>query len=575
MMWLMLNRFNWLKFAVAALIVLWGNSFSTAEEVNQPTNSILIRSITVDGKAVRFRQNGSATLGPSPHAILFHIEPNSGVKEPPVRLRYRLEGYESEWHDRRGQMGLSIRFYDNSGDMISEQTFWVQDESVGWTRSFITSPLIHRRETLVVPPHTDKIMAVVTSAGPKDTVGVYAVADLTVSKTSSNALPVVLIRSPFEQPRASITKLGPEGWVRDGTHPSMARIVGIGQGHATDAFVIMDDDPIGHAEWHNDFLTAPKVSPGDQIVVEWNEMYSIGSGSLFDVSYGRLASGKYKFRVEEVDLLGCPTGRKTSLAVFVPPPLWKLPWFWVTVLVGAMTLIIGTNRYFVWRRMQREMARLRNQRVIEGERLRIARDIHDDLGTRVTQISLLSAMAGDNPKIHQETRMEFAEISRMSRDLISALYETVWAVNPENDNLEALGNYICQMVTKLAENASFHCRFNMERLPRDIEVPSQTRHSISMVVKEAIHNIIKHAAASLVTIQITFSVGVLTISIKDNGRGFQAGDHRGGSGLSNMEQRLKDIGGTCSINSRVDGGTEVILQLNIRQQTDPVRPMMK
>ena len=571
----MLNRFKWLSFPIAALIILWGNSFSRADDFDQPTNSILIRTVTVDGKVVRFRQNGSATLRSSPHSVLFHVEPNDAAKRPPVRLRYRLDGYESEWHDRRGQMGLTVRFYDNSGDMISEKTYWVQDESVGWTKSFVTSPLIHRRETMVVPPHTDKIMAVITSAGPKDTVGVYAVADLTVSKISGNALPIVLIRSPFEQPRSSVTKQGPDGWVRDGTHPSMARIVGIGQGHATDAFVIMDDDPIGHAEWHNDFLTAPQVSPGDQIVVEWNEMYSIGSGSLFDVNYGKLAPGKYKFQVEEVDLLGCPTGLKTSLAIFVPPPLWKLPWFWVTIFVGAMTLTIVANRYIVWHRMQREMARLRNQRVIEGERLRIARDIHDDLGARVTQISLLSAMAGDNPDIQPETRSEFAEISRMSRDLVSALYETVWAVNPENDNLEALGNYICQMVTKLGENAGFHCRFNMERLPRDVEVPSQSRHSISMAVKEAVHNIIKHAAASRVTIQITFSAGVFTISIQDNGRGFQMGDHRSGSGLSNMEQRLKDIGGTCSINSRVDGGTEVVLQLNIRQQTDRVRPVMK
>jgi signal transduction histidine kinase len=564
----MLNRIKWLTFSLAALIVLWGNSFSAAEDNDQSTNSILIRTITVDGKAVRFRQNSSASLGSSPHAVLFHVEPNAGVKEAPIRIRYRLQGYDNEWHDRRGQMGLSIRFYDNSGDMISEQIFWVQDESVGWTRSFITSSLIHRRETLVVPPHTDKVMVVVTSAGPKDTVGVYAVADLTVSKTSSNGLPVVLIRSPFEQPRAAITKQGPEGWVRDGTHPSMARIVGIGQGHATDAFVIMDDDPIGHAEWHNDFLTAPQVSPGDPIVVEWNEMYSIGSGAAFDANYGKLASGRYKFQVEEVDLLGNPTGLKTSLTVVVPPPLWKLPWFWATVLAGAMTLIIVTNRYIAWHRMQREMARLRNQRVIEGERLRIARDIHDDLGARVTQISLVSAMAGDNPNVQPETRTEFEEISRMSRDLISALYETVWAVNPENDNLEALGNYICQMVTKMGENAGFQSRFSMERLSRDVEVPSQTRHSISMAVKEAVHNIIKHAAASLVTIQITYDLEVLTISIHDNGRGFQMGDQRGGSGLSNMQQRLKDTGGTCTINSRVGGGTEVVLRLNIRRQTD-------
>ncbi len=558
---------------VVALVVLWGNCFSRAEDFDQPTNSILIQSISVDGKAVRFRQNGSVSLGSSPKAVSFAVEPNGGARKAPVRLRYRLEGHESEWHDRWGEMGLTIRFFDNLGDILSDQTFWVHDESVGWTGSFVTSPLIHRRETLVVPPHADKIMAVITSAGPADTVGTYVVADLTLSKISSNALPVILMHSPFDQPHASITKQGPEGWLRDGTHPTMAQIVGIGQGRATEAFAIIDDDSIGHAEWRNDVATAPTVSPGDQIAVEWNEMYSVGSGKGFEADYGKLSAGRYKFRVEGIDLLGNPTGTETSLVLFVPPPLWKLPWFWVSIFVGGMTMTIVTNRYVVWRRMQTEMARLRNQRVIEGERLRIARDIHDDLGARVTQISLLSAMAGDNPKIQQEAREEFTEISRISRDLISALYETVWAVNPEHDNLEALGNRICQMVTKLGESAGFHCRFIIERLPRDVEVPSQTRHSISMAAKEAVHNVIKHAAASLVTIHITFSLDLFTISIQDNGRGFQIGDNHRGSGLRNMDQRLKDMGGTCTISSRVGGGTEVVLQLNVRQPTRPVGPL--
>jgi signal transduction histidine kinase len=566
---LMPNRCRWIGILVAALIVLWGNHFSFAEKFDQSTNSIVIQSITVDGKAIRFRQNGSVRLGSSPDAVSFDIEPNGSgdARKAPVRFRYRLEGHENEWHDRWGEMGLTIRFFDNSGDIISDRTFWVHDESVGWTGSLVTSPLIHRREMLVVPPRADKVMAVITSAGPADTVGTYVIADLTVSKISSNTLPVILIGSPFDQPHVSITKLGPQGWVRDGTHPSMAQIVGIGPAHATDAFAIVDDDPIGHAEWHNDVETIPQVSPGDQIVVEWNEMYSIGSGKGFEVDYGKLTSGNYKFRVEGIDLLGNSTMSETSVAMVVPPPLWKLPWFWGTILAGAMTLIIVTNRYIIWHRMQREMARLRNQRVIEGERLRIARDIHDDLGARVTQISLLSAVAYDNPKIEQEVREEFAEISRISRDLISALYETVWAVNPEHDNLEALGNYICQMVTKLSENASFHCRFVIERLPRDVEVPSQTRHSVSMAVKEAVHNVIKHAGASLVTVQITFALDLLTIAIHDNGRGFQMSDNRRGSGLCNMEQRMKDMGGTCTINSRVGSGTEVVLRLNICRQT--------
>jgi signal transduction histidine kinase len=249
--------------------------------------------------------------------------------------------------------------------------------------------------------------------------------------------------------------------------------------------------------------------------------------------------------------------------VHVAPPFWET--FWCRGIAGitCLALVLASVRYINLRRMQREVARLKSQRIVEEDRLRIARDIHDDLGARISQISLLSATASDNLKNHQEVRAEFEKIYKISRDTISALYETVWAVNPENDNLEELGNYICQMVAKLGENASFQYRFIAQRLPRNVEVPSQIRHTISMAVKEAVHNTIKHASASLVTIQITFSMDVLTISVQDNGRGFETDSNRRGSGLDNMGQSLKKIGGTCSINSQVGGGTKVVLRLNI------------
>src|SRR5260370_4440416 len=106
----------------------------------------------------------------------------------------------------------------------------------------------------------------------------------------------------------------------------------------------------------------------------------------------------------------------------------------VTVLVAASLL---SGRYITWRRMRREMLRLNHQRMLEQERLRIAQDIHDDLGARVTQISLASAMAHSNSAFPDAARAAFDSTSQMSRDLVSALYETVWAFNPEKDNLDA------------------------------------------------------------------------------------------------------------------------------------------
>jgi signal transduction histidine kinase len=519
----------------------------------------------MDGNPVQIRRNGSVNLGSSPKNIAFTFGPIPNSKQAPVRIRYRLEGYEDNWHDEASEMDLTVRFYDQAGDITSEKTFGVSGDSAGWDGSLATSTLIHRRETLVVPPRASKVMVVISSAGPPDAVGVYVVANLVVSKSYDDRPSLILLQSPFDQqPYNSTANKPPQGWMRDGIHPSMAKIIQVGQSPAVSAFGILDDDPIGHAEWHNTLDSAPKVAPGDHLVVEWNEMYSIGAGSLNVASYDKLASGKYIFQVEGTDLIGKPTGIEASLTVQVPQPFWRMPWFWGTVFLMTVAAMFGTSRYVVWQRMHREMRRLKNQQALEQERLRIARDIHDDLGARVTEISLLSAMSQNNPAFSEKARGEFDRISQMSRELVSALYQTVWAVNPENDNLDALGNYLCQMVNQMCERVKVRCRFEVADMPREVPISSQTRHSITLAVKEAVHNVIKHAKASEVCIHLTFNENLLTILVQDNGCGFLLADDVAGHGLVNMRHRMEVVEGSCAIESNPGHGTMIYFRLVVR-----------
>ena len=204
------------------------------------------------------------------------------------------------------------------------------------------------------------------------------------------------------------------------------------------------------------------------------------------------------------------------------------------------------------------------QRVLEQERLRISQDIHDDLGARVTQISLLSAMAQKDSAFSDKARVEFEKISQMSQDLISALYETVWTVNPENDNLDAMVNYLCQRLNDLCTQAGLSCRLNISPIPNNVEISSRTRHNISMATREAVHNVTKHAKATQVTVYITFVEGVLTVSIHDDGCGFRPeGGNRGGHGLLNMQRRMEYIGGSCQIDSSPGKGTAVHFRVSI------------
>lgn len=532
----------------------------------EATNTLEIQSIIVNGKELPFRDKENVDLGSHPENVTFSFSAGTNGGKPPLRLRYMLEGYENDWHEQGSAMSLTVRFYNESGDMIRPELYPVNGQSPGWTGSLKSSQMTHRRETIVVPPQATRVLVVISSAGPPEAVGIYVVANLVVFKSSGSSGNLVLLQSSFDSEHDDHTNGDvPPGWMRDGINPSMAKIVKVGQDPQTLALAILDDDLTSHGEWHNVLQVAPVVTPGDSLVVEWNEMYSIGSGNLRPVSYEDLPAGNYRFRVHGVDIMGKMDGPEVAMDVFIPEPFWKKTWFWGLVVIAITAITMGIGRYFVWHRMQYEMVRLKQQRALEQERLRIAHDIHDDLGARVTQISLLSAMSQENPAFPEKARADFDKVSKMSRELVSALYETVWAVNPENDHLEALGNFVCQMVKQLCEQTQLRCRFHVQDLPHKVQVSSQTRHNITMAVKEAVHNIIKHAKASEVTIRISFSDGMLDVSVHDDGSGFRPADNISGNGLSNMKQRLHNIGGNCFVESQPGQGTMVRLRLRIKQ----------
>jgi signal transduction histidine kinase len=137
-------------------------------------------------------------------------------------------------------------------------------------------------------------------------------------------------------------------------------------------------------------------------------------------------------------------------------------------------------------------------------------------------------------------------------------------VNPENDNLEAIGNYLRQRINNQCTQAQLRCRLHISQLPRNIEISSRIRHNISMAAREAMHNVIKHAKASQVTVHISFAEMLLTVSIQDDGCGFDVSTITAGNGLVNMRRRLEDIGGSCLIESSPKTGTTVQFRFLVR-----------
>jgi signal transduction histidine kinase len=559
---------TWAATKPSAMLTLLGALGLVAVSMNaaQDTNLLAIQGVAVDNRPLSWRPGKELSLGAFPKNIVFNFGPETNSSQKFARLRTKLEGFDKQWQAGGGEMFVTIRFYNGSGDLVAQKVFTAHGESAGWNGTLESSTFTHRRESFSAPLDASRLWVIFSSAGGPATVGTYIVDNVIVSRLSaSNGPPEVLLRSPAPQELAKMTSLNqaPEGWGHDGTRPSMAKIVEIGQNPKTRVLAVVDDDPMSHAEWHNTREFAAPVGPNDNLLVEWNEMYSIGVSGYRSAFYESLPPGAYKFRVAEVSVLGKPTGFEATLAVRVPLPYWQTPWFWA-ILAGLTVATPALSvRYLAWHRMRRAMFHLEQQRALERERLRIAQDIHDDLGARVTEISLLSGMAENNIGFSEQARAEFSHISLKSRDLVAALYETVWAVNPENDNLEAIGNYLRQRINNQCTQAQLRCRLHVSQLPRNIEISSRIRHNISMAAREAMHNVIKHARASQVTVHISFADMWLIVAIQDDGCGFDITTNPTGHGLVNMKRRLKDIGGSCLVESSPKTGTKVQFRLMV------------
>jgi signal transduction histidine kinase len=326
------------------------------------------------------------------------------------------------------------------------------------------------------------------------------------------------------------------------------------------ALAILDDHPTGHADWNTAKVQGPELTPGEKLTLQWEEIYSIGSADYGRVDYTNLPTGLFRFRMQVLNLMGVPAGREISQLVTVPVAAWKTLWFWVAAGLGLFMITAGSWRLSAWRRMKRQVQELERQRDLEQERFRIAQNIHDDLGSRVTEIALLSSSAQLKPNLSHEARAEFGAVSRLTNDLVRALYETVWAVNPKNDHLDSLASFVCQIANQMCAQAQLRCRLQIPDLPAEIPVTSHIRHNVIMAVKESIHNVIKHGHASEIQIGIQQAGKVLTLQVSDNGCGFDPAVIVRGNGLDNMERRLRSLQGSCSITSRPGAGTKVILE---------------
>jgi len=304
----------------------------------------------------------------------------------------------------------------------------------------------------------------------------------------------------------------------------------------------------------------------------------VDNGLTRDVHYPRLPYGNYTFRVQAGDADQTWFDNVASFAFVVPTPLWRAPWALTLYALALLAVTGGAARLVSARRFRRRLAVIAAQQAMERERMRIARDMHDEIGSKLTKISFMTERVKREFHGEESVAKKLDSIAGTSRDLLQTLDEIVWAVNPHNDTLEHLAAYLGQYATEYLQNTSVECELHIPRGLPHHPLSAEARHNLFLAFEESLNNALKHGRATRVRVDMQLEPSRFDIIIQDNGRGFSleavaaaANDHgsasrTGGNGLPNMRQRLNLLGGQCTIQSRPGNGTTVILSIPLTSE---------
>ncbi len=287
-------------------------------------------------------------------------------------------------------------------------------------------------------------------------------------------------------------------------------------------------------------------------------------------TYSRLPAGEYVFRLTACNSAG--EWNSTGAAVhFKVQPFVSQTWWFRLSLLGLFTAgLMAVVRYASYRRLQARLRSLEQEAHLQRERVRIAKDIHDDLGSSLTQISLIGKLAEQDIADPSKARAHVDRIAAIARQGVKSVDEIVWAVNPRNDTLVHLLDYAGQHAVDFLRAAGVRCRVDFPNRPPDVVLAADLRHHLFMSIKEALNNIVKHAHATEVRLLAKVETGVLRLSIEDNGRGFEeAPENALSDGLRNMRQRLSESGGHCEVESLPGVGTKITVEAPLSQASPP------
>lgn len=293
------------------------------------------------------------------------------------------------------------------------------------------------------------------------------------------------------------------------------------------------------------------------------------------VVYAGMTKGNYRLRVMACNGDGVWREGSVPVKFSIRAYYWETWWFQAGVGIALVVLAGTAGALFVRHLANRRLRKVEQEQArnlaTQKERTRIARDIHDDMGSSLTSITLLSQVPGGNPEIRSRTETNLRKIHDIARQLTRTMEEVVWAVNPKHDTFDGLVDYLGNYAQGFLRDAGVRCRLDIPISLPPCHLATDVRHNLFLAFKEALNNVVKHADANEVRISLIPGTSDFTLTVEDDGKGFSgqkkdAPTPTGGNGLPNMAARLREIGGTCEMAGKPGGGSKVtfIVPANIR-----------
>jgi signal transduction histidine kinase/ligand-binding sensor domain-containing protein len=301
----------------------------------------------------------------------------------------------------------------------------------------------------------------------------------------------------------------------------------------------------------------------------------IEAGTKRDATYNHLPAGDYKLQVLACNSDGVWNNAGASLAFTVLPYFYQTWWFLALASASVMGGLAVAVRRISTRRYRLALARLEQQHAIERDRARIAKDIHDDLGAGLTQITLLSELA--RREMPGQSISQLDRISDTARKMTRTMDEIVWAVDPQHDTLSGLMDYISAYTEDFLRMAGIRCRMDLPSELPALRVDAELRYNLFLALKEALNNVVKHAHAAEVWLRLRVDSQTITLVVEDDGQGLlPAGPKENsqrlssGRGLCNLEKRLTTVGGRCQVQGLPGQGTRVEMIVTVENAPSPV-----